>query len=135
MERQPRTRTKRVANDAIDAGGLVTEWMDDYMEKMQTFCINVDSLAPIRANSSESLVVDDGDNPWFPLFSCLGNAKHFLPSRLSTSETVSANNGIERVRLLPVSLSAIPKNKDAVAQQKALVTAYETFGKVLNQMM
>ena len=134
IERQPRTRTKRVANEAIDAGGLVTEWMDDYMEKMQTFEINVDSLAPNRGRSSESLAADDGDNPLFPLFSCLGNAKHFLPSRFVTAE-ISVDNGIMRESMSPISLSVAPKSKEAAAQQKALATAYETFGKVLNQMM
>lgn len=136
-DRQPRTRTKWVANDAIDAGGLVTEWMDDYMENMQTFCINVDSLAPIRASSSESLAVSDGDNPLFPLFSSIGNAKHFLPSRFSTTTTVDMGNGVENELLSPISLTTAPKalTKEAVMQQKALVTAYETFGKVLNQMM
>jgi hypothetical protein len=78
-------------------------------------------------SSSEALHRDDGNDDTFPLFSVMGNAKYLFPSRLCHREDGE-----------PVCLTSPPYiNQTSVVekQRKALAMAYETLGKVMNQML
>ncbi len=41
LQSQRTGRTRLVAAAAIDAGGLVTELLDDYMEELKTYEVNI----------------------------------------------------------------------------------------------
>ncbi len=124
-----RSRVKIVNTEADDLGGLLVEWFDDFFEALKTHTVMVNLFASSRINSSEAADEDDGDEAWFPLFRAMGNARHFLPSRLMSKPVVEGTEGEV------ISLTTAVANKEADKQRKALVSIYETTGKMLNQML
>jgi hypothetical protein len=122
----------------------------------------VDSLCPARVCSSEAAYRDDGTDAYFPLFSWMGNPKYLFPSRLcvrgqgmdhsgdgdgdghrhipvvlssSSSAAQSASAALATSGVGLAAFSGGGSNGSMENQRKALALAYETVGKVLNQML
>lgn len=119
-----RTKARLVKSDALDLGGLLVEWLDDFFEALKTHTIRIDEFVPHRTSPCEALDFASSDSVQFPPFTSLGNACHFLPSRLT-----DASSGKH------VSLTTPVQNKAADSQRRSLLSLYECVGKILNQML
>lgn len=109
-------------------GGLAAEWLDDVMGVLTTYLIPLDRFATDRVSPCEG-AVEGESNEFFPMFSCMNNGLHFFPSRLATASS-SNEQVFERI-----SLTRVLTNKEEDKQRKQLLVLYESFGKILSQMI
>ena len=111
-----RTRTTLVTEQAEDAGGLLRQWLNDFLSELKTYSVLMDApsgAGPTHKNKKKK----------FQLFTSGGGV--YLPNRLVDED------GEDH----PLDLTTPSADKVFEKQRVELYEVYRTVGKVINQML
>jgi len=120
----PGTRTVYVVDNAEDAGGLLRQWLNDFLSALKTYSIGIDVLIGRKTTVS---------------FRCFTTGSGvYLPNRLVYADKEDSSVNLEAICPATGSSNtrgASQQDKLTERQRNEVYELYRTVGKVMNQML